>query len=539
MNSSPTNMISRALDAISLSVLLAIGIVLILMEMEYSLARFVGDDAGYYFNIARNYLLGYGFSFDRINETNGFNPLYEFSLIVAYKLFLGDHPEIASCLRLGAIISYVVFLATCVFFRQILQMFSSAMFEDENTRKLMISSCFLYYVVYICLKGYYGLDAPLVLLGFFLYMTYTVKRGYLRNDIQSVVIEGALIGLLFLARVDNLSFVVIAYAYMGLLCLFRMDCIYSVVARLGITIATVLPYIIWSYQHFPTWVPVSAKLKTSFPVIDLAVSFGAILNKSLTKPDLLGYVAAYVMGFGYSIYLLRCIIKGTVRDIIDRPHLAVLCLLSLYIVGRFTFMLLFSRMDVQGTYLVIALAYIVVVPWHLVSLLRGRFRLDARKMVYALFASIVVASIVIFGVRVQRYFERLSFYTESTLNQVGLAERIQELVPEDEILYGGAYGLVGFLSDRSWMNADGVTNTHEYAEIRRSGDRGRLFEFLKRHGVDYVVVQNPDEFVGSEVIYSQVLKDRKDILVHVAKFNREGSISLERDRGTHDLTPAD
>ena len=50
---------------------------------------FVGDDAAYYLNIARNYAGGYGWTFDRINPTNGFHPLWEYMLVGICRLLPG------------------------------------------------------------------------------------------------------------------------------------------------------------------------------------------------------------------------------------------------------------------------------------------------------------------------------------------------------------------------------------------------------------------------------------------------------------------
>ena len=47
---------------------------------------FLTDDAFYYFQVARNVSEGYGFTFDRINPSNGFQPLWMFVCIPVFAL---------------------------------------------------------------------------------------------------------------------------------------------------------------------------------------------------------------------------------------------------------------------------------------------------------------------------------------------------------------------------------------------------------------------------------------------------------------------
>src|SRR5690349_4998373 len=48
----------------------------------YNLISCFADDSFYYYQIARNVVLGNGFTFDGINSTNGWHPLYMFVSIL-------------------------------------------------------------------------------------------------------------------------------------------------------------------------------------------------------------------------------------------------------------------------------------------------------------------------------------------------------------------------------------------------------------------------------------------------------------------------
>src|SRR6478672_3150234 len=62
--------------------------VLFIAHPRFSLNTFIGDDAGYYFAIARNACLGFGISFDRLHATNGFNPLETLVLLAVDRVFV-------------------------------------------------------------------------------------------------------------------------------------------------------------------------------------------------------------------------------------------------------------------------------------------------------------------------------------------------------------------------------------------------------------------------------------------------------------------
>ena len=58
-----------------------------LLELTYR----TSDDAFYYFKVAGNIVAGHGPTFDQINSTNGFHPLWMLFLIPIYSLFGTDH----------------------------------------------------------------------------------------------------------------------------------------------------------------------------------------------------------------------------------------------------------------------------------------------------------------------------------------------------------------------------------------------------------------------------------------------------------------
>lgn len=81
-------------DWIILSILviivLSLHIYAALSPAESLITWYTTDDAYYYFKVAQNVVAGHGFTFDQINLTNGFHPLWMFVCIAVFGLFRQD-----------------------------------------------------------------------------------------------------------------------------------------------------------------------------------------------------------------------------------------------------------------------------------------------------------------------------------------------------------------------------------------------------------------------------------------------------------------
>ena len=81
-------------DWIILSILaiivLSLHIYAALSPAESLISWYTTDDAYYYFKVAQNVVAGHGFTFDQINLTNGFHPLWMFICIAVFGVFRQD-----------------------------------------------------------------------------------------------------------------------------------------------------------------------------------------------------------------------------------------------------------------------------------------------------------------------------------------------------------------------------------------------------------------------------------------------------------------
>ncbi|HKQ59411.1 MAG TPA: hypothetical protein VJY35_16225, partial [Candidatus Eisenbacteria bacterium] len=134
-------------------VLAAIGIVLAAAPPEWSLRALVGDDAGYYFTIARNHALGHGFSYDRLHETNGFNPLFPWILIAAFQALPAGLP-LTACYRVGVLIGFAAMVVALIAWLRILAAAVDPRVFPDHLRHLVRGAAAAFFVLFVATKGY-------------------------------------------------------------------------------------------------------------------------------------------------------------------------------------------------------------------------------------------------------------------------------------------------------------------------------------------------------------------------------------------------
>jgi hypothetical protein len=232
--------------------------------------------------------------------------------------------------------------------------------------------------------------------------------------------------------------------------------------------------------------PVSARIKSTFPHPDLAGSLWAIRHTSVNAVDQASFLAAYLAAWLVVLAGLRAAAGrtpgGRLRERLREPRAALLAMLAAALVLRFTYMLCFSRTDVQGGYVMLAHIFNVLVFFTMAeALARRRPALTAR--IAATSAVLLIAvSLGLFAGKAAGMVKRLE--GPGMADEWTLAQRIQSVTSPTDVLYGGAFGLTGFFADRAWINGDGVANTYDY---QRAFEHDGLAGWLRASGVTHVV----------------------------------------------------
>jgi hypothetical protein len=473
--------ISRSIAAAGVLVLLCV-VCLLFAHPRYSLETLVGDDAGYYLAVSRSAALGHGYSFDRLHATSGFNPLLPWILVPAFRLL----PTTASLLmyyRIAAVSGVLAMLAGLWAFQRGIAIAAEARGVRTDASRFVLSASAFLYCSFIATKSYYGMDAFLVLALGGPYLLRVARQG-LDGSIRKALVDGALLGLLFLARVDSAVLIAASLGLGIVRVAVRRDGLASLLVRTGVVAALAAPMVIGNASRFGHWLPISAALKTSFPAVHPGQSMNAILHTSLNAADQATFALAYLLAWGVAAVIVRDLARGRGAPWLEAQRVA-LALYTLYVVGRLTFLLLFSRFDVQGSYAILVQPYIVVV----LVLAAGRRvgspdeRARARAFVWLGSALTLVAAVLLAGKceatwRKWRLLERAGFVDEYTL-----ASEIRARTAPGDVIYGGAYGLIGFFADRPWINGDGVANDYVYQRVVHEN---RLPAYLAENHVRYV-----------------------------------------------------
>jgi len=172
-----------------------IQLLLAFQPLNFLIANVLPDDAFYYFQIARNIVAGDGSSFDGVNLTNGFHPLWLLINLPAFAWFPGELWPIQFLL----LISVGLNLATALFLYRIL-----SRFIESKWLKNFLLAVYLFNP-FVLLETINGLETALSLFFITLFIWWWLEVSG-RPTTRNFVIAGVVGGLMMLARLDNIFF---------------------------------------------------------------------------------------------------------------------------------------------------------------------------------------------------------------------------------------------------------------------------------------------------------------------------------------------
>jgi hypothetical protein len=171
------------------------------------LAWFDNDDAFFYFKVAWNITAGHGVSFDGINLTNGFHPLW---MLICVPIFWLAGYDLILPLRMLVIVSALLSSGSGLLMYHLLRKHIS----PEVALLPAAAVLFLPYVQVRIFQGGVesGLSAFLILLLLYLSVTWRAAR----IDLFRAILLGLVAGLTILARLDNIFLVLLLGLWYGL-----------------------------------------------------------------------------------------------------------------------------------------------------------------------------------------------------------------------------------------------------------------------------------------------------------------------------------
>lgn len=216
---------------------------------EWLLRHVLADDPFYYLTIARNLAGGHGLTFDQVEPTNGFHPLWLFAIAPIFGVFHGSWTAVHVVLTLAALIDVLALVLLVVL-----------LFDLEVSRAVGVGTAALYAFspLLLSLAGpLNGLETAIDAAGTFLFLICYRRAAEHPRGNSSFVGLSIAAAVLFLARTD--SAVLLVFAFSFLFWRARADRR----ARVRLLVAAVAgvcltaPWLAWSWSRFGSIVQVS------------------------------------------------------------------------------------------------------------------------------------------------------------------------------------------------------------------------------------------------------------------------------------------
>jgi len=418
----------------------------------------LSDDAYYYLQISRNIALGNGSTFDGINSTNGYHPLYLLILIPIHLLVNFN--------RLLAVRAIFILQGALYFFT--LYMVVKKLKSEVGVFGLLTMVILTLYPRFFHILTV-GMESLLSLL--LLSMIWFYSDGFFKGegDLKGGFVLGILCGLLTLSRLEVGTVVTALLVLVILIVRFRkwgMRAISNALIIPLLYVIMVMPFLIWNYMVFNHILTISASLKSSYP--NIVFNWRYIL----TYPEYYLGVLVFAIYLLYSGWRRR---GGEVlRSLISDALIGATCIVLLLS------FLLFARWAHFSHYYAPCL-----LPIFILVAVAGDYTAGAFKRIFRPVAgrTIFISLLAIFAISSQYIVHRDALKTFKIASYEG-AMWAKENTDKKAIFAMKDSGTFGYLSGRRTVNLDGVVNNFEYQEHLK---QGRLDDYLSNIGVDYIV----------------------------------------------------
>jgi hypothetical protein len=484
------------------------------------------DDGFYYFQVARNLSSGQGFTFDGINPTNGFHPLWLF-LITPFFAFA--QVDLLLPLRLLVIFSALVSTGTAILIYRILRGFVSEYVA------ILAGLAWLIIPRIHDMNLHSGVEASINAFSILLFWNAVVNFSQTnqRNEIlRRLAIVGLLGTLAIFARLDNVFLIALGGLWL-LLKLWnqpkqkRTNRTNPLVWRLSAGLAFAAPiaillfiYIVWNQLAFGTPTPISGQVKVwwgtlrntvyGFPVRHAAAFFGQFVTDhpelgpwSLITAPIYASAESLLAAFGQGITLaarrvalvaLGAILAASAAALIwvERKFLSAaarrLSLLAFFLgcVAQISYYKLGGSVAQQPWYWVAENIFLIfVVGLLLDSLVRFVSRaLPSKSTRYSYAAGLIVIAalsisflaFIASAVRAPGDGRNHFYLHRSAWLEAHTEEGAR-------IAITGAGNLAYFIEGRTIVNMDGLMNSVDYLEAMKAGQGA---QFLADLEVDYI-----------------------------------------------------
>ena len=444
----------------------------------------VTDDAYYYFKVAALVAAGEGLTFDGVNSTNGFHPLWMLCLVPIYWVFGAEGES-----GLRAALALVTLVAGGTFW-----VAYSCIRAYAGRAAAVVGAGAL--LAPICLNPLLnGLETGLLTLLLFgvLWACRKAELLSLRAGLGKNVVLGVLLALVFLCRLDTAFFVLAVVGLIGLRWVTGCEGKVPVGRLLGkylqvglVGLAFTGPYLLWNLVKFGHLTPLSGALKSSFPTLSFSVD-------KFDKP----YVVLAVAELGLALIVfawLRWRNGGRGAEEAQQSETRIGgredILLALWVGCGVHLLntLLFMNWAVHWWHFASYVPLAVVAGALLFACVHEALRRSPCVLALGVVGVLGASAYGLHWDAQRRGAHHAPWYQAALWARANL--------PDEAVVGMTDCGLVGYFCGRPTINLDGVINGYEYQAALRDG---RLSDYLSRCGVthiaDYEVSYTEGEYV--------------------------------------------
>ncbi len=175
--------------------------------LNFILSNTLPDDAFYYFQLARNIAHGFGPTFDGVNPTNGYHPLWLLMLVPVYHYFSSGAVMDIAPIRVALVVSALCNGLVGLVLLAVLRRYTSSAWILALSLGVWFLNPFNLYTMEN------GLETPLSILFITLFIL-AALRVKERSSSARLIALGVIGGLMMLARLDNVCYFLMILAWL-------------------------------------------------------------------------------------------------------------------------------------------------------------------------------------------------------------------------------------------------------------------------------------------------------------------------------------
>ncbi|MFC2153937.1 glycosyltransferase family 39 protein [Candidatus Altiarchaeota archaeon] len=447
------------------------------LPFEVLIEKVLVNDAFMGYAVVRNIVLGNGISFDGVNPTNGFHPLWIFVLTPIYYLFQYDHVLLTHIILTFSSVMNVV--AGLVIYKIL-----------EHLRKPKAGFIALLIWLFNPLTIFIGLNGVETSL-YALILSVTVwhyiilRRKGDEATLSDYLLLGILLSLTVFTRLDGILFLVAVLLDMLLLGKLKKKTPLNRVAVMIIASLFVFsPWIIWNMATFGTIFPTSLSL---------------IEHKERSQLDETGILSTYFLK-----QQTRAVVNVFLRTLLLLPKVGLLFLVYYLIQNRRKLLEETEVFKPLVLFSIFLFAYYSFFLWHhspryfypllfTVTILIGVV-FDSKRELMRIFLTLTLIEFLVFG---------LLFWSQGRApiekDRYDAYIWLENFKPGGEIV--GTYNTVvyGFIHNKPQVNLDGRVNSEALDAIKNR----QLYLYIKHENISYILddeesIEMFEQFMGED-----------------------------------------